>query len=143
MDFEPECGGARSPALESCNVASDVIAIAFEHRFGVGAGVELDIGSAELARRLELNGIGIDEKRDADFSFNQTPHHRCQAVVPAGSIESTFRCHLLAPLGHDAARPRFYPERDADHFLRCAPFEIERDLSAPKSGQVGMRNMTW
>src|SRR5436190_6885371 len=70
------------------------------------AGMDLDHGSADRDRRLDLPGLGSDEQRDADAGIGELGNDGRQSVVLAGDVETAFGGALLAPLGHEAGGMR-------------------------------------
>ena len=142
MDFEAKAVGEPRSVPDANPFCISVCQMPGGERFTPGAGVNLDRGSPDSRRRLDLAGVGGNEKRNPDAGRDQLRHDGSEQIVLCASIEPALGRQLLAPLGHQAGRVRLRPQRHGGHLVGCRHLEIERlgDFGL-EADDVGVANM--
>ena len=97
---------------------------------GKGAGVQLDDLGAELARGVDLVGIGLDEKAHANAGGLQAVDGGRERLALAGGIEAAFGGDFRAVLGNEADFLGQDAQRDLEDLGRVAHLEIELRIDA-------------
>ena len=123
VHFQPQCragfGGADQPGHFGGNLG-------LGHGMAVGAGVQFDHRRAEPGGGFELSGFGSDEQADPDAGVLQPADDRRQHIVLASGIEPAFGGAFRPAFGNDAGGVRAMLQGNAEHFIGCRHFEVER-----------------
>ena len=88
--------------------------------------MNLDHRRADAGGRFDLLRIGRYEQRDPYPGAIELSDHRRQQIVLPRHVEAAFGGAFGAFFRHQAGRMRPRRKRDAQHFLGCRHFEIER-----------------
>jgi hypothetical protein len=96
---------------------------------GVVAGMKLDAVSAEMMRAIDLRGIGVDERADADLRGLELADDDFKRSGISPEIEAALGGDLLAILGDEADFFGLEAESLLDHRRCGGHFEIEWDAN--------------
>ena len=91
---------------------------------GIAAGVDFDIGRANVRRRFDLRFIRIDKQGDQDAGIRQALTGIAHLVALAGDVQPAFGGHFLTLLRHQAAEVRFGFAGDRQHLFGDRHFKI-------------------
>jgi len=126
VDAQAELARSRGGAAQTLELAG-ACSIA---RAGIGTGVQLHEGRAQLRRRFELARLGVDEQADQRAARREQRQDLRDALALENHVQAAFGGELLATLGHEADHSRAALEREADHFLIEAALQIQDRATA-------------
>ena len=96
--------------------------------------MKLDDRGADVAGRIDLAGIGLDEQGGADARARKRLHRLAHRLRAARNVQPAFRGPLLAAFRDQAGGVRSPLQRDGDHLLGHGHLEVQRLAPAVAEG---------